>query len=123
MERNEGICIAAKRPRGTQCFSSSDCNFHAFCDNGFCICLAAYYPIGGNCLPPALAVGEDPRAYIDPDLLALILKQVNDEQMERQNIEGKNTDDVELSEKWKREVPKSFESENLGKKIFSNKIH
>jgi len=43
--------------------------------------------------------------------------------MERQNIEGKNRDDVELSEKWKREVPKPFESVKLGKKIFSNKMY
>lgn len=75
--RNVGIpyfyvCQTLLSPTG---LSSSNCHKFGFCDNGYCVCKAGYQSVAGFCLPPPRPVIDDPKAYVDPDLMAALLKK------------------------------------------------
>uniref|UniRef100_A0A914GWF0 EGF-like domain-containing protein n=1 Tax=Globodera rostochiensis TaxID=31243 RepID=A0A914GWF0_GLORO len=80
MQSNQGACVAARRPPGTECLSSSNCHKSAFCDNGFCLCKVGFEYVDGFCLPPARPVVDDSKVYIDPATMALMLKKKRTEE-------------------------------------------
>lgn len=69
METYQGACVVARKPRGSLCYNSINCHKSSYCDNGYCICKAGYTNINNYCLPPPRLVNEDPRSYIDPNII------------------------------------------------------
>lgn len=71
-ETFRGVCMPARRPLGTGCYSSANCHKFGYCDNGYCTCKAGYAAVDSFCLPPARPIVDDPRAFVDPDKKAQV---------------------------------------------------